>query len=105
MRKLSYAKNKGADQAAHPRSLISTFAVRFLDMYTSYIQGFKILASWAGGFESYLFENPWRHVFAWCGSMKDRTILFYKIFRILFQRKVIITEPSLIYFKCVYMYL
>ena len=26
-----YANNKGADQAAHPRSLISTFVVRCLD--------------------------------------------------------------------------
>ena len=26
-----YANNKGADQPAHPRSLISTFAVRCLD--------------------------------------------------------------------------
>ena len=40
-------------------------------MYTCYIQSFKILASfcsWAGWFESYKVENPWRHVFAWCGS-------------------------------------
>ena len=28
---LSYANNKGADQPAHPRSLISTFVVRCLD--------------------------------------------------------------------------
>ena len=28
---LPYANNKGADQPAHPRSLISTFVVRFLD--------------------------------------------------------------------------
>ena len=26
-----YVNNKGADQAAHPRSLISTFVVRYLD--------------------------------------------------------------------------
>ena len=26
-----YANNKGADQPAHPRSLISTFVVRYLD--------------------------------------------------------------------------
>ena len=39
-------------------------------MYTCYIQTFKILwaFSWAGWFESYLFENPQRHVFAQCGS-------------------------------------
>ena len=28
---ISYAKNKGADQPAHPRSLISAFVVRYLD--------------------------------------------------------------------------
>ena len=28
---MSYANNKGADQLAHPRSLISTFVVRCLD--------------------------------------------------------------------------
>ena len=28
---LPYANNKGADQPAHPRSLISTFVVRSLD--------------------------------------------------------------------------
>ena len=41
-------------------------------MYTCYIQRFKILASfcgWAGWFESYLVENPRRHIFAWCGSI------------------------------------
>ena len=40
-------------------------------MYTCFIQSFKILASfckWADWFESYLFENPRRHIFAWCGS-------------------------------------
>ena len=28
---MSYANNKGADQPAHPRSLISAFVVRCLD--------------------------------------------------------------------------
>ena len=31
MRKPVYANNKGADQSAHPRSLISTFVFRCLD--------------------------------------------------------------------------
>ena len=41
-------------------------------MYTCYIQSCKILASfcsWAGWFESYLVENPHRHIFVWCGSV------------------------------------
>ena len=69
---MPYANNKGADQPAHPRSLISTFVVRCLDsMYTCYIQRFKILASvcsWARWFVSYDVKNPRRNVFAWCGS-------------------------------------
>ena len=31
---MPYANNKGADQPAHPRSLISTFVVRCLDSMT-----------------------------------------------------------------------
>ena len=31
---MAYANNKGADQPAHPRSLISTFIVRCLDSMT-----------------------------------------------------------------------
>ena len=32
---MSYVNNKGADQPAHPRSLISTFVVRCLDSIIS----------------------------------------------------------------------
>ena len=32
---MSYANNKGADQPAHPRSLISVFVVRCLDSIIS----------------------------------------------------------------------
>ena len=32
---MSYANNKGADQPAHPRSLISAFVVRWLDSIIS----------------------------------------------------------------------
>ena len=41
-----YANNNDADQTAHPRSLISAFVFS--------AQNFN----WAGGFESYLVENP-----------------------------------------------
>ena len=34
---LAYANNKGADQPAHPRSLISAFVVCFLDSITSLV--------------------------------------------------------------------
>ena len=59
-----YANNKGADQTAHPHSLISAFVVRCLDsiiIITCYNQNFKPLASlcsWAGWFEFYLVRNP-----------------------------------------------
>ena len=65
---MPYANNKGADQPAHPRSLISTFVVRCLD---SVMPNFKTLASrcsWADRLESYLVENFRRHIFVWCGS-------------------------------------
>ena len=70
---MPYANNKGADQPAHPRSLISTFVVRCLDGMRGIlaIQSFKILASfcsWTGWFECYLVENPRRPVFLWRGS-------------------------------------
>ena len=34
---MSYANNKGADQPAHPRSLISAFVVRCLDSIISLV--------------------------------------------------------------------
>ena len=59
---MPYANNKGADQPAHPHSLISTFAVCFLDsiiplLNISEISRLASLCSWAGRFESYLVGN------------------------------------------------
>ena len=93
---MPYVNNKSADQLAHPRSQISTFVVHCLEsmtcMYTCYTQSLKILASfcsWAGRFESYLFENPWRHVFAWCGSNgKNKTKICCKFCFIVQNRNV-----------------
>ena len=56
--------------------------LRWYDMYTCYIQSFKILASfcsWAGWFKSYLVENPGRHIFVWRGSNKDLVNFFVNI--------------------------
>ena len=39
---MSYASNKGADQPAHPRSLISAFVVRCLDSIMSLVSVTKI---------------------------------------------------------------
>ena len=39
---MSYANDKGADQPAHPRSLISAFVVRCLDSVMSLVSGTKI---------------------------------------------------------------
>ena len=39
---MSYANNKGADQPAHPRSLISAFVVRDLDSVMSLVVVTKI---------------------------------------------------------------
>ena len=41
-RLISYANNKGADQPAHPRSLISAFVVRCLDSVMSLVSVIKI---------------------------------------------------------------
>ena len=61
---MPYANNKGADQPAHQRSLISAFVVCCLDKYNTSTccgQNFKTLAnliSWAGQFESQLVAHP-----------------------------------------------
>ena len=39
---MSYANNKGADQPAHPRNLISAFVVRCLDSVMSLVSVTKI---------------------------------------------------------------
>ena len=39
---MAYANNKGADQAVHPRSLISTFVVRCRDIMTCVLAVFKV---------------------------------------------------------------
>ena len=60
---LPSANNKGTDQRAHPRSLISTFVVRCLDGIIPLVSTPKIssLASFscgAGWFESDLVADP-----------------------------------------------
>ena len=60
---LPYANNKGTDQAAHMRSLISAFIVHCLDnimpkLSKSEISSLASLCSWAGRFELYLVANP-----------------------------------------------
>ena len=41
-----YANNKGVDQPAHPRSLISTFVVRYLDSIIPILAKSKISRLW-----------------------------------------------------------
>ena len=58
-----YANNKGADQPAHLRSLISTFVVHCLDSKIpipaiSKVSRLASLCCWAGQFESCLVRNP-----------------------------------------------
>ena len=60
---MSYANNKGADQPAHRRSLISTFVVRCLDsiitlVFTSEISSFYLISVTAQAGLSYLVGNP-----------------------------------------------
>ena len=70
---MPYANNRSADQPAYPHNLISTFVVHCLDstmplVSISEISRLASRCSWADLFESYLVENPRRHIFAWCGS-------------------------------------
>ena len=61
---MSYANNKGTDQSAHPRRLISTFVVRCLDSMICILATSKDWGSYLasvveqGWFESYLVTNP-----------------------------------------------
>ena len=43
---MPYANNKGANQPAHPRSPISTFAVRCMDSIISILAKSKISRLW-----------------------------------------------------------
>ena len=58
---IPYANNKGADQSAHPRSVISAFVVRCLDriiLLVSISEISSLFCGWAGRFESTLVANP-----------------------------------------------
>ena len=59
---MSYANNKGADQSAHPRSLISAFVVRSLDSIIFLVSRFKagLNLNWSQTLED--------KIFAWRGS-------------------------------------
>ena len=65
---MSYANNKGTDQPAHSRSLISAFVVHCLASTIPILAKSKIsrlASSWAGWFESYLVAHLRRQVFSW----------------------------------------
>ena len=54
-----FAKNTGADQPAHPRSLISAFVIRFLERTISKLATSEIsIFSLGGWFESGFVGNP-----------------------------------------------
>ena len=61
---LPYANNKGADQPANPRSLISTFVVHYVDSIIPLVSIPQISSLYlsfcgcAGRFESYPVANP-----------------------------------------------
>ena len=70
---MSYVNKNGADQPAHPRSLISAFVVCCLEkyIYRFYSRNFKTLASFcgcAGRFVSGLVGNSRRYILSWWGS-------------------------------------
>ena len=60
---MPYANNKGTDQPAHPRSLISTFVVLCLNsmiriLAISKVSRHKLVSIYAGWFESLLVAKP-----------------------------------------------
>ena len=58
---MPYANNKGADQLAHPRSLISTFVVRCLDSIIPLVSILEISSPYLASVAvqvGYLVENP-----------------------------------------------
>ena len=64
---MPYANNKGADQPAHPRSLISTFVVRCLDSMICILALSKVSRFYFASVAEQAglnLENPRRHVFA-----------------------------------------
>ena len=69
---MSYVNNKGADQSAHPCSLISAFVFRCVDNISRfYSRNLKTLASFCvcvGRFVSGLVGNSRRHVLSCRGS-------------------------------------
>ena len=82
---MSYANNKGADQPAHSRSLISAFVVRRLDSTISLdsIAEISRLASVCGcavRFVSSLVGNSRRHVLSCRGSYLSESIVVVAVF-------------------------
>ena len=70
---LPYANNKGADQPAHPRSLISAFVIRCLDSIIPLVSIPKISSLWLASLLSRPVwvlpgRRPRRQVFSWRGS-------------------------------------
>ena len=80
---MPYANNKGADQPAHPRSLISTFVVYGPDSIISLVSISKIsslyLASIAA--KAGLSRKPQRQVLSWQGSdyIRSRTAMMFRL--------------------------
>ena len=89
--------NKGADQPAHLRSLISAFAVRYLDSIISrfYSWNFKTLPSFygcTGQFVSFLVRNSRRYVCHVVGHIYIKAN--YLAFYLKHQWATVYMEPS-----------
>ena len=71
---MPYANNKSADQPAHPRSLISAFAVRCLDSIIPLVSISKISSLYLASVAvqaalSLPWSQPRRQIFSWRGSI------------------------------------
>ena len=78
-----FANNKGTDQPAHPRRLISAFVIRFFGKFvilTCYKRNFNFLASlcsWGDWFDSRFVGNTFSPVF---GGLRTTSAHFFFFF-------------------------
>ena len=72
-----YANNKGADQPAHPHSLISTFVVRYLDSIIPTLAKSKLSRLACRLVWVLPGRKPCRQVFSWRGSITGISVNGY----------------------------
>ena len=99
-----FANNKGTDQPAHPRRLISAFVIRFFGKFvilTCYKRNFNFLASfcsWGDWFDSRFVGNTFSPVFGGLRTTSAQFFFFCFLECIIFK----LTSSEISTFKLVY---